>query len=591
MEIQSGGWKSSETIVRQIFLGLLPAQILSVATASLSSLINGYIIGNWLPAIAMVVLGFVGPVTSIFGAVATVFAGGARVLCGRYIGRNDRGSINALFTAVVTVTVFAGVILSVVLYCRPYKIATLLGAKILAARYTATYLRALSYGVIPTLLVPALMVFLQLVGYANYALLSAVVLAGSNIVFSLVSVHVFHGGVYGIGCAVSLSQWVAMFFLFARFRKRDSGIVYKIKTLRFKNILNVVVLGSPAALASVLYSVRNVFINTTAMSFGGVDAVAAVGVSNSVMGLFDAVNVGVGAAALIMASIYVGEKDADAMKRLMRCVVKYGGVLALVKLLILAVGGDWIGRMFGATGQALHESYRLMVFQGINMPFNILLMAIVSPYQALGRVKFVNVMYIFSAFGIPVACCFVLGSYIGTTGVWLCYLVAEVTTLLGIGLFCWVKNRHFPRSLDDWLWLDDDFEKGECRMLSVKTMSEVLTVSAELVGFCLENGVDARRAKLCGLCMEEMAGNIVLHGFTKKKRGEPVIDMSVACEDGGDVVLRLRDNCPPFDPGTRFGAVDPDDPCKNIGIRMVAKLAAEMDYQSSFGMNVLTIRM
>ncbi len=128
-------------------------------------------------------------------------------------------------------------------------------------------------------------------------------------------------------------------------------------------------------------------------------------------------------------------------------------------------------------------------------------------------------------------------------------------------------------------------------MLSVRNMTEVLTVSAELVGFCLENGVDARRAKLCGLCMEEMAGNVVLHGFTKKKRGEPVIDMSVACEDGGDVVLRLRDNCPPFDPGTRFGAVDPDDPCKNIGIRMVAKLAAEMDYQSSFGMNVLTIRL
>ncbi len=377
MEHQSESWKSSETIVRQIFLGLLPAQILSVATASLSSLINGYIIGNWLPAIAMVVLGFVGPLTSFFGAVATVFAGGARVLCGRYIGRNDRGSINALFTAVVTVTVFAGIILSVVLYCRPYKIATLL--------------------------VPALMVFLQMVGYANYALLSAVVLAGCNIVFSLLSVHVFHGGVYGIGCAVSLSQWVAMFFLFARFRQNDAGVVYKIKTLRVKNVLNVVVLGSPAALATMLYSLRNIFINTTAMSFGGVEAVAAVGVSNSVMGLFDAVNVGVGAAALIMASIYVGEKNADAMKRLMRCVVKYGGLLALIKLLILAIGGDWIGRMFGATGKALHESYRLMVFQGINMPFNILLMAIVSPYQALGRVKFVNIMYIFSAFGISVS--------------------------------------------------------------------------------------------------------------------------------------------------------------------------------------------
>lgn len=591
MDLQKEEWKNSDTIVRQVFLGLLPAQILSSMTSSLGSLINGLIIGNFLPAIAMVVLGFSGPVTVFFGAIATIFAGGARVLSGRYIGRNDRRSIDGLYTSVMIAAAIVGLILSAILYFNSWRLTILLGARNLAARRTAQYLRALSFGVVPTVIVPTLMVFLQMVGFANYALYSALVLAGSNIVFSLGSVYLLNGGVFGIGCAISLSQWAAMFFLLARFGKDDVGIRFRLKQTSLRMTWDALRLGSPAALALLLYSLRNVFINKTAMLFGGEDAVQAVGVVNSVIGIFDAVNVGVGAAALIMASVYVGEKDAGALQRLMRCVVRQGGILALLKLLIIAVFGNYIGRLFGAAGNALYESYRLLVFQAINMPLNILLMALVSPYQALGRIKFVNIMYLFSAFGVPVACCYLVGGLIGTTGVWICYLVAEVTTLLGISVFCAIKNHRWPVRAADYLWLDENFDNGEQILLSLTDMKQVLTVSESLVDFCRENGVDARRSKLCGLCMEEMAGNVVLHGFTKKKRGQPVIDLLASCEDDGSVILRLRDNCPPFDPATRLGELDPEDPCKGVGIRMVLKLAEEVDYQSSFGMNVLTIRL
>ncbi len=47
-----------------------------------------------------------------------------------------------------------------------------------------------------------------------------------------------------------------------------------------------------------------------------------------------------------------------------------------------------------------------------------------------------------------------------------------------------------------------------------------------------------------------MAGNVVEHGFTKDKKRH-AIDLRVTVKDS-DVILRIKDDCVPFDPGTRL---------------------------------------
>ena len=88
--------------------------------------------------------------------------------------------------------------------------------------------------------------------------------------------------------------------------------------------------------------------------------------------------------------------------------------------------------------------------------------------------------------------------------------------------------------------------------------------------------------------MEEMAGNVVSHGFTKDDK-EHSVDVRVVHKDG-DLILRIKDDCVPFDPGERQSIVESDDVLKNIGIRMVFKLAKDIQYQNILGLNVLTIR-
>ena len=85
-----------------------------------------------------------------------------------------------------------------------------------------------------------------------------------------------------------------------------------------------------------------------------------------------------------------------------------------------------------------------------------------------------------------------------------------------------------------------------------------------------------------------MAGNVVLHGFVKDKTRHTV-DVRVVHKNE-DIILCLKDDCVPFDPGVRKTLTDPADPAKNIGIRMVFRLAKDVQYQSILGLNVLTMR-
>ena len=85
-----------------------------------------------------------------------------------------------------------------------------------------------------------------------------------------------------------------------------------------------------------------------------------------------------------------------------------------------------------------------------------------------------------------------------------------------------------------------------------------------------------------------MAANIVDHGFTKDRKAHSIDVRVVYKED--TVILRIKDDCVPFDPGERQQIAEGDDITKNIGIRMVFRIANDVQYQNILGLNVLTVR-
>ena len=124
--------------------------------------------------------------------------------------------------------------------------------------------------------------------------------------------------------------------------------------------------------------------------------------------------------------------------------------------------------------------------------------------------------------------------------------------------------------------------------ITVRTSEEAVEVAEKIQEFCLSKGIDQKRAYFAALAMEEMAVNIVEHGFTKDNKDHS-IDVRVTHKDD-KVILRIKDDCIPFDPKERSRVFSPDDPAKNMGIRMIYKIMEDIEYRNTLGLNILTVR-
>ena len=175
-------------------------------------------------------------------------------------------------------------------------------------------------------------------------------------------------------------------------------------------------------------------------------------------------------------------------------------------------------------------------------------------------------------------------------GLYIANVLNGVICLALIVGFSFAKNGHFPRNMEQLLTIPEGFgASGDERIdIEVNEMPDVLNVSSQVIDFCKSRGIDDRRAHFAGLALEEMAGNIVTHGFTSDS-GKHYIDIRVI-HDNDDVILRLRDNCRSFDPLERTKVIDSEDKTKNVGIRIVNGISKDVQYQNLLGMNVLTVR-
>ena len=166
----------------------------------------------------------------------------------------------------------------------------------------------------------------------------------------------------------------------------------------------------------------------------------------------------------------------------------------------------------------------------------------------------------------------------------------EAVTALFAAAYAVIYWKRLPKTLEEWITLPPDFGASEEQRLdiTIHSMDEVTATSKRVLAFCSGRGIERRRAYYSALCLEEIAANIVKHGFHADNKSHAV-DVRVV-HKGEDVILRVKDDCAPFNPQERAELLDTQDMTRNIGLRMVMRIAKSVDYQNLLGLNVLTMR-
>jgi Na+-driven multidrug efflux pump/anti-sigma regulatory factor (Ser/Thr protein kinase) len=583
---------NGKTVTRLLFR-LLPAQILLCAVGAVNGIVSSFFATNYVGVAAMGAVGVYSPLHMLITSISTVLVGGSAVLCGKYIGQNRQREMQNVFSLTLAVSLL--IALALILLYVPVGLLDLSGflTRDPAVRPLFNrYLLGQAIGVVPLMLGNSFAAFLSLENKGRRTLIASLSYIAANLVLNYVFVQLLQLEAFGLALASSLGMWVFLGVQAQVFLSGKSQFRVSFRDLSWRETGNIVHIGLHGAISNLYQTARGLIVNHLLEVFVGSVAISAFSAANHLLGLVWAIPGGMLAVSRLIISVSAGEEDRQTLTDVMRgmftrflplmCVVSASVILCAVPLTRL---------FYQDPGQPVF----MMTVWGFRilplcMPLSVICMHFSCYAHIMGRHTFVHVLALLDGVLCVALFTAALIPSVGMNSVYIANVLNGVVTTLVIAGYACVKNRRLPRTMDELMVIPPTFGvPPEDRLdFSVRSMEDVVTVAERIQRFCLAAGVNRSRAMLAALCMEEMAANVVSHGFSKDRRSHSV-DIRVLRKEG-DLILRIKDDCVPFDPGERRAMADPRDPLKNVGIRTVFRAASDVQYQNILGLNVLTIR-
>ena len=581
-------------MIRKLFRQMLVTQILSAMTVMLCMLVDSMMIGRFLGVDAMTAYGLANPVLLIFAAYGAMLSAGIQVVCGKTMGAGDKEGTDACFSASAVLALGVALTGMVLVLALVSPLSTVLGAGRAGADnpvffLTRDYLRGFIVGA-PAFIVAQIMVpFLQISGNRVRLALAVVLMTVSDILFDLLNVFVFRGGMLGMGLASSLSYYLALIVGAAYFFKKDCMFKLDRKAVKGKVCAEILKDGVPTVINALAMVVLVFTLNKILLSVGGNLAVASYSVISTVANICYCFGAGVASVALLLSSIFYSDEDRTAILTLVRTQTFYAVVLDVALIVaVVVLAPALVGLFLNDPAARTMAVWGLRLFSLSLLPCS-LNTTFKNYYQGVNRTRFTEVISVLQNMTFPVLTAFVLSRFWGTTGVWLAFLGGELLTMIVICLVVRRRNKKMIPLAEAFALLPADFGvRDEDRIeMTIRSKADVSDALQRAAAFCRDHGENARNSALIPLCVEEMVNNILEHGF-KPGREHQSVDVRILFK-GDSRIIRIRDNCVNFDPLEYLKLHGSDDPVAHIGIRMVMRMVKSANYVNSLGLNNLTL--
>ena len=584
---------SNTKLTSKLFFRLLPLLILLDLVSALSGMISSLFAGNYIGVEAMAAMGLWGPVKKLLTAICTIFVCGAQINCGKYMGANQlERTQNVMITDLIITGVISLVSAGVIVFGTTTDLTRIMTADV-AVRVS---LNRCLLGQVPG--IPAMMLgrqfsaFLPLENQSRRVTIASMCNVAAKLVFSYLFVVVFQLDILGLSLATSMGYWIALLVQVMYYFSGKSVLKLTRGAIRPKDAAEIVKTGYTGAVNNGYQTLRGFIINAMVVNFVGAVGLSACAAADSILNLFWTIPSGIQAVSRILMSVNIGEEDrqslTDTMRvSLFRCVPMMFCISAGLMAFAVPLTRLFFRNPADPVYQMTVAAFRIIP---LCMPLNIILLQFSCYAQASGKQFLIHLLSALD--GVVCMACFglLLIPRFGMYGLYFSYILNGIACVLAIIAYAWIRLKKFPRNMEQLMVIPDDFGVSEeNRMdISIHKKTEVTNVSKQVIDFCRNHGLDKRRTIMSGLYLEEMAGNVVEHGFNKDKKSHSV-DIRVVFKDD-DVILRIKDDCIPFNPAERQEIYDPKDRLKGAGIRIVYRSAKDVQYQNLLGLNVLTIR-
>ena len=585
-------------IIENTFYSQTAAYVAVSVTATLGSLIDGIIIGQYLGENAVAAFGIVNPLLVILALIGAVLSIGARSKFVNLMGAGKTKEAQNVFSLACVLSAGIAAVTAIVVIAFSKPITVLLGASNNAALLlpkARAYMVGVAIGIPVKNLICVLQAFLPIDNDRRLPVIASFIMAVTNILLDLAVVFVFRGDTFEMGLVTSVSYAAALLIFMTHFSKKDTFLKLSFKNIVWNDAKELLAEGIPTGMHSIGHMLRGVFMNRLLAFVASSAAIAAYSVYGQTEALLVPLAAGIADTVSALAGVLMGEENHPMIKKLLSTSVRANFFLTLSLSVISWIFAPKLAACFiKGNSDAFKMSVRAIRAYSAGLTLHGLNLIYQDYMNGIGKTGLSAASGFLTECGFLVICAAVMVNQFGADGVWYAFPAAQILLLIYFAVTVVFESRRLAIRrggiLNRIILLPDSFDAAEkdCMDCSIATMDEVSKLSKEVWHFCEEHGCDERRKYLMSLAIEEMAGNIIEHGFSKDKKAHN-IDVRVIHKDD-DYIIRIRDDCLIFDPVNQLKLYSDEDITHHIGLRMIIGMAKDVRYTSVLKLNNLFIR-
>ncbi|MBQ6296675.1 MAG: polysaccharide biosynthesis C-terminal domain-containing protein [Selenomonadaceae bacterium] len=580
-----------KTFISDYINRMLPSVIMSQIIMTICTVVDAALTGKFLGAEAVAAEGMVTPVVMIVIAVASIMSAGNSTSCSNAFGKGDIDEINRVFSTTLSTSLFFSVFCTILILIFSNPICLCLGLTPETELFNLTMDYLIGYVPLMPILsvIMVLPALLQIEGDNKTNVIAVVLIFVLDIVFDLLNIFVFQGGVLGMALATTLSYYVAGVLVLFRFFSRKRVVKFSFKYVELYRVKKILSYGTPTFINALCMGLTTAALNGAFLEYGSEMYVAAFTIAARVGDILLCFCYGMGEMTATVTGIANGEEERDELKEILYVMSQKSVTINLVLIVLTWLFGGMPLILFTSDQNIIEMSaWGLKIFS-LQFIFRTLIICYVNYLRGIKEFVTGNVILIVMTIT-AAAFAFVAPLTFGVDSIWYSYIFSVTLSLIFIILFVKFFTKKNPFAWESLILKPASYGISkenylEWEISDVNTLCKSCEKAAD---FVKSHGGDDRKAMLLSLFMEELGKNVLSWGFQDEKKHRLTIKMM---RDAAGFILRFRDDGIHFDPTEYYRIHKGENSAENFGIRMVFSMNPEVTYLNTMNLNNLIIKL
>lgn len=432
---------------KAVIKNALPA-VAAMLMTLIYNLADTFFIGQTNDAYQVAAVSLATPVFLIFMAIGSIFGIGGTSVISRAIGEGKKEYAKKVCAFCMWCCVFIGILLSVCIFIFMNPLLDIIGASADTWEFTKTYLTIVSFCGPFALISSCYSNILRAEGQANKAMTGQIIGNLLNMVLDAVLIMVFHLDIVGCALATLIGETAGAIYYIVYFLCGKSSLSVNIKDFSAKDKIasNVLSIGIPAALASILMSVASVIMNALMAEYGDM-AVAGIGVSMKIVMITGMISMGIGQGVQPLLGFCVGSKNDTRFKQYMKFSLIFATVLGVLLTVFCYLFTGEIISLFLTDKNAYDYALKFARLLLITGPIFGIYYVLSNALQAMGAAVSSLIVNVSRQGLVYIPALFLFKALMGADGLALAQPAADIVSLiLGIIIYFIVSRRMFQNN-------------------------------------------------------------------------------------------------------------------------------------------------